>query len=97
VRVDTVRIVEFSRYPRDAAEQQLQIGFTRDFSPMGMCVGVDRGERVGTLLKVCVHEVDGDRSEPSLARVVWTKTEWNGRFWLGLELLPSVSERKIAA
>jgi hypothetical protein len=97
VRNDTVRILEFSRYPRDAAEQQLRIGFTRDLSHTGMCVGVDQGERVGAILKVCVHDVDGGRTEPSIARVVWTKAESDGRFWLGLELLSGVCDQKIAA
>ncbi len=96
-REDTVRIVEYSRYPRDAAEQRTQLGFTRDISRMGMCVGVDRAERVGVLLKLCVRDVDGLSPEPTLARVVWTRGEWDGRFWLGLELLSDACHRKVAA
>jgi hypothetical protein len=96
-REDTVRIVEYSRYPRDAAEQRVQLGFTRDLSRMGMCVGVDREERVGALLKLCVRDVDGRSLEPIIARVVWSKSEWDGRFWLGLVLLCDVRPRKIAA
>ncbi len=96
-REDTVRIVEYSRYPRDAAEQRMQLGFTRDLSRAGMCVGVDRGERVGSLLKLCVRDVDGRSPEPTIARVVWARAEWDGRFWLGLELLPDACQRKAAA
>jgi hypothetical protein len=96
-REDTVRIVEYSRYPRDAAEQRVQLGFTRDLSHMGMCVGVDREERIGALLKLCVRDVDGRSPEPTIARVVWSGTERDGRFWLGLELLRDVQPRKVAA
>jgi hypothetical protein len=96
-REDTVRIVEYSRYPRDAAEQRVQLGFTRDLSHMGMCVGVDREERVGALLKLCVRDVDGRSPEPIIARVVWSESEWDRRFWLGLELLCDVRPRKVAA
>ncbi|MBW2286234.1 MAG: PilZ domain-containing protein [Deltaproteobacteria bacterium] len=96
-REDTIRIVEYSRYPRDAAKQRLQLGFTRDLSRMGMCVGVDREERVGALLKLCVRDVDGGSPEPTIARVVWTRAERDGRFWLGLELLPDACHRKVAA
>jgi hypothetical protein len=96
-REDTVRIVEYSRYPRDSAEQRAQLGFTRDLSRTGMCVGVDRGEHVGALLKLCVRDVDGFSPEPTIARVVWTRAEWDGRFWLGLELLSDACHRNVAA
>jgi len=96
-REDTVRIVEYSRYPREAADQRLQLGFTRDLSRRGMCIGVDRGERVGALLRLCVRDVAGGSPEPILGRVVWTRAEWDGRFWLGLELLSEACGRKVAA
>jgi hypothetical protein len=97
-REDTVRVVEYSRYPRDAGEQRAQLGFTRDLSRSGMCVGVDQAERVGALLKLCVRDVDGRSQEPDIARVVWTKAEWDGRIWLGLELLSDEAcHRKAAA
>ena len=96
-REDTVRIVEYSRYPRGAADQQLRLGFTRDLSRSGMCIGVDRSEHVGALLRLCVREVDGRSPEPAVARVVWTSAERDGRFWLGLELLANAFRWELAA
>lgn len=86
-RDETIRIVEYSRFPRVAPRQQLRVGFTRDFSNSGMCLGVDQHERVGSLLRLCIRDIDGRLADAFVGRVVWTNSERDGRFWLGLELL----------
>lgn len=96
-REDTVRIVEYSRYPRDAAERRRHRGFTRNLSETGMCIGVGRPERVGALLKLCIRDVDGLRPEPIIARVVWARSEPDGRCWLGLERISDACHTKVAA
>jgi hypothetical protein len=86
-RQETIRIVEYSRFPRAAPQQNLRIGFTRDLCAAGMCLGVDECEPVGSLLRLCVRDVDGRRANTFIGRVVWTREERDRRFWLGLELL----------
>ena len=53
-REDTVRIVEYAAFPRASADHRTRIGFTRDLSGAGMCIGVDETERKGALLRVVV-------------------------------------------
>jgi hypothetical protein len=86
-REETVRIVEYSRFPRVAPLQNLRVGFTRDLCAAGMCLGVDECEPVGSLLRLSVHDVTGRCADAFIGRVVWTGVEQDGRFWLGLELL----------
>lgn len=86
-REKTIRIVEYSRFPRVAPQQKLRIGFTRDLCAAGMCLGVDECEPVGSLLRLIVRDVDGRRADAFIGRVVWTRAERDHRFWLGLELL----------
>ena len=86
-RDETIRIVEYSRFPRVAPLQELRIGFTRDVSAAGMCLGVDECEPVGSLLRLSVRDVAGWCADTFIGRVVWTDAERDGRFWLGLELL----------
>jgi len=86
-REETIRIVEYSRFPRVAPLQELRIGFTRDLCTAGMCLGVDECEPVGSLLRLSVRDVAGRCAGAFVGRVVWTGAERDGRFWLGLELL----------
>jgi hypothetical protein len=86
-REETIRIVEYSRFPRVAPLQELRIGFTRDLSGAGMCLGVDECEPVGSLLRLSVRDLAGRCADAFIGRVVWTGEERDGRFWLGLELL----------
>jgi hypothetical protein len=46
-RKDTVRIVEYTRFPRVGPDPGPRIGFTRDLSTSGMCIGTDEAEIVG--------------------------------------------------
>ena len=86
-REETVRIVEYSRFPRVAPLQNLRVGFTRDLCAAGMCLGVDECEPVGSLLRLSVRDVAGQCADAFIGRVVWTAVGRDGRFWLGLELL----------
>jgi hypothetical protein len=87
MREETVRIVEYSSFPRVEPLQELRIGFTRDLCSTGMCLGVDEREPVGTLLRLSVRDVAGKCADALIGRVMWTGAERDGRFWLGLELL----------
>jgi len=88
-RSDEVRIVEYAPFPRTSAEQAPRIGFTRDISESGLCIGSDREEPVGALLRVVLRAGDGQRERPSIDRVVWCQPASDGRFWIGLERVSS--------
>ena len=91
-REETIRIVEYAGFPRIAPQQQLRVGFTRDLSDSGMCLGVDRCEAVGSLLRLCVRDIDGRPAAARVGRVVWTSAELDQRFWLGLKILTKTSD-----
>ena len=90
-RRDEVRIVEYTPFPRVAANEQARIGFTRDVSESGLCIGSDHPEAVGTLLRVLIRGSDG-RPEPAcIERVVWCRPAGDGRHWIGLERVTSAA------
>lgn len=84
-RRDEVCIVEYTPFPRVAAGEVPRIGFTRDISESGMCVGSDRPEPVGALLRVVLRDGDGQPDRASIGRVVWCQPASDGRHWIGLE------------
>jgi hypothetical protein len=88
-RREEVRIVEYTPFPRVAPDQAPRIGFTRDLSESGMCIGSDRPEPVGSLLRVVVRDADGQPGRPRVERVVWCQAASEGRHWLGLERVSS--------
>ena len=92
-RDESLRIVEYARFPRISPEQRPRIGFTRDVSEAGMCLGVDDAEPIGSLLRVTVRSLEGRPRSPSIHRVVWCSTERDGRYWLGLEFVSERQER----
>ena len=87
VRVDAVRSAEYTPFPRTRASQTPRRGFTRNASPLGMCLGVDMPERIGALLRIEVRELDGQSIGATIGRVVWCKPTRDGRYWIGLDLL----------
>jgi hypothetical protein len=95
-RSDAVRIVEYTRFPRFSTELQPKLGFTRDLSPTGLCIGADHGEEIGALLRLCVRDVAGTSSEPIVARVVWTQPARDDRHWIGLSLLADSARERAA-
>ncbi len=87
VRVDAVRSAEYTPFPRTRANQTPHRGFTRDVSPLGMCLGVDAPERIGALLRIEVRKLDGQSIGATIGRVVWYQPTRDGRHWIGLDLL----------
>ena len=86
-REEIVRVVEYAPFPRQTPNQIPHLGFSRDISRSGMCLGTDFPEVVGSLLHITVRAGDGQPTRDSVERVVWCESERDGRFWLGLELL----------
>ena len=89
-REETVRIIEYTGFPRSAPDSGPRYGFTRDFSASGMCVGVDEAESISALLRVTVRGIDGRPERTAIERVVWCSAARDGRFWLGLEQVDEV-------
>ncbi len=86
-RADTVRIVQYTRFPRVGPDSAQHVGFTRDLSAYGLCIGADDPEEPGTMLRVIVREIDGRATRPSIVRVVWCAETGDDRYWIGLEQL----------
>lgn len=84
-RIDVVRIVEYSHFPRMDSDVTPRIGFTRDLSASGMCIGADEPEPAGSLLRVTLRGVDGNPGITAVDRVVWCSPAHDGRWWIGLE------------
>jgi len=93
-REEIVRVMEYTHFPRLTHDPLPRIGFTRDVSASGACIGVDSAEPVDALLRVVLRDVDGKAVRLAVARVAWTRRNHDGRYWLGLEL---VSKRELAA
>lgn len=93
-RTEEVRIVDYAGFPRVADDPGLRVGFTRDHSPSGMCLGVDEAENVGSLLRVVIRDLQGRPARCAVERVVWCRPARDGRFWIGLEL---VAEQRAVA
>ena len=86
-RIDEVRSAEYTPFPRTRADQTPRRGFSRDVSPLGMCLGVDVQEPIGALLRIEVKRLDGQSIGATIGRVVWCKPTRDGRYWIGLDLL----------
>ncbi len=84
-RDDVLRIADYTRFPRTGSAPRPGLGFTRDLSDAGICLGVDAAESVGSLLCVAIRGLDGLAGLWAIHRVVWCSAERDGRYWLGLE------------
>jgi len=84
-RMDVVRIVEYTHFPRVDSESTPRLAFTRDVSASGMCIGADEPEPTDTMLRVTLRGVDGDPGITVVDRVVWCSPTQDGRWWIGLE------------
>lgn len=95
-REEMVRVIEYSPFPR-IAPQQLRVGFSRDLSRSGLCLGIDECEDVGSLLRLSIRDVEGRAGDPRVGRVVWRSETCDGRHWIGVELLtPIMAPRAVA-
>ena len=86
-RTDTVRIVEYAEFPLRFSKRGLRVGFTRDISPSGLCLGADHPERVGAMLRLGIRALDGGPTDARIGRVAWTSDTLDGRHWIGIKLL----------
>ena len=86
-------MVEYAVFPRASADPTPRVGFTRDLSPGGLCMGVDEAEPVGALLRVSVRSLDGQPNLTAVARVAWCSTEPDGRSWVGLDFMTDTPGR----
>ena len=82
-----VRRVEYTPFPRIHGDQRTRQGFTRDVSPLGMCLAGDSPEPIGSLFRVDVRRLDGQSMGAAIARVVWRMASRDGRYPMGLDLL----------
>ncbi len=86
-RESVVRLVDYSCFPRPSADRGLRVGFTRDFSENGMCLGAEAAEEVGALLRLTLRHLDGRPARRVVGSVVWCEAARDGRYWLGLQLV----------
>jgi hypothetical protein len=86
-RAEVLLHVEYCPFPRSKSDQCLRVGFTRDLSPSGMCVHIDTPERVGSLLRVTLSDLDGRPRFESIARIAWSSPTVDGGHRIGLALL----------
>jgi hypothetical protein len=91
VRTDMVRIVEYTAFPRRVSNSELRVGFTRDVSDSGVCLGVDHPEPVGSMLRLGIRTLDGGHTDARIGRVAWTSDGGDGRHWIGIEMLTGTS------
>ena len=94
-RRSIVRMVDYSPFPRAAADEQVRTGFAKDESVSGLCVAVDSAQMIGTLLRVVVRGVDGMPARDAIARVVWCSAHAEGGYHVGLELMRESSPRML--
>ncbi len=90
-RDDVLRIADYTRFPRTGPDPRPALGFTRDLSDAGICLGVDAAESIGSLLSVAIRGLDGLAGPEAIHRVVWCSAERDGRYWLGLERISDSS------
>ncbi len=92
-REQVLRIADYARFPRTAPDPSPGLGFTRDLSDAGICLGVDDAESIGSLLCVAIRGLDGRVGPRAIHRVVWCSAERDGRYWLGLERISDPNVR----
>jgi len=90
-----LRMVDYSPFPRAAADEQVRTGFAKDESLTGLCIAVESAHGIGSLLRVVVRGVDGTPARDAIARVVWCRTKPEGDYHVGLELMRESSPRML--
>jgi hypothetical protein len=92
-REETLRLVDYVVFPRASDDPTTRVGFTRDLSPVGLCMGIDDAEPIGALLRVTVRGLDGQPNLVVVAQVVWCSAERDGRYWVGLDFVTGAPGR----
>jgi hypothetical protein len=94
-RQHVVHVVEYNRYPRRDPSEDRRVAYTQDRSPTGMGLDLPEAVAPGELLKVTLHDIDGDIDLEGLARVVWCETLSCGRARAGIAILREEGERPL--
>jgi hypothetical protein len=94
-RIATVRLVEFTPFPRVRREERWEVGFTLDLSSHGACLRTRETAPIGSLLRVIVRGVDGRPTLDSIARVVWSASGPYGEIRMGLSTLAARTRRPL--
>ncbi len=86
-RQSSVKLVEYSPFPRVSIGQNQRTTYTLDVSESGMRIATHSALPQGTLLHVVVRSVGGAMIQDALARVVWSQETEMGQSSAGLELV----------
>ncbi|MBW2272204.1 MAG: PilZ domain-containing protein [Deltaproteobacteria bacterium] len=94
-RRSILRIVDYSPFPRAAADEQVGTGFAKNESAAGLCIAMGSAQVLGALLRVVVRGVDGTPTRDAIVRVVWCRAQQDGDYHVGLELMRESSPRML--
>jgi len=86
-RSESLRLIDYSPFPRMDLERGRQIGMTLNESDSGLCAAVADRVDVGELLRVIIRGVDGQSVRDVIARVVWCQESSDGRYQMGISFL----------
>jgi hypothetical protein len=86
-RTESLRLIDYSPFPRVDVDQGPRMGLSLNESDSGLCVAVDNSVKVGSLLRILIRGVDGRPARDVVTRVVWCKTDKDGRMRAGLAFL----------
>ncbi len=86
-REATVRLIEYSPFPRVSAAHSERTTYTQDISDSGMRIAAHTPLATDTMLHVVVRSIHGEKLQDALARVVWSNTSSSGGISMGLELV----------
>jgi hypothetical protein len=92
-RQRVVHVVEYSRYPRRDPDEDRRVAYTQDRSTTGLGLDLPEGIEPGELLRIRLHDIDGEIDMEGLARVVWCRRSSSGRARAGLAILRESGER----
>jgi hypothetical protein len=92
-RQRVVHVVEYSRYPRRDPGEDRRVAYTQDRSTTGLGLDLPEGIEPGELLRIRLHDIDGEIDMEGLARVVWCRRLSSGRARAGLAILRESGER----
>ncbi len=96
-REATVRLIEYSPFPRVSAAHSERTTYTQDISDSGMRIAAHTPLATNTMLHVVVRSIDGEKLQDALARVVWSSTSGRGGISMGLELVAEAPRNLLRA
>lgn len=87
VRTESLRLIDYSPYPRMDLEHGPKIGMSLNESDTGLCIVLGEEIEAGSMLRIVVRGVDGRPTHDMVTRVVWCKPNQDGRIRAGLAYL----------